>query len=410
MAFNFGVNGVQSGEPAASPQEEKTDLNNNPTGVPEGDGQEPPKDNPSEPPTDKVDEPENVEFAIEPGTQLEFDGKEYSVDEKGNIVDADGNIFKEAKDVKEWKDSLDVDETPDNNIIDLKTIQDQVGIDITDKDGNVIEFQNTAEGIASYVHQVIENSREANMSEALDGLFTKYPILSDVLDYYLANGESLEGFTNTPDRSSITIDENNIEQQEQIIKTAWKEQGRKGDVKGYIDYLKSSGTLFSVANEELEALKEADAEAKADRQKKAQEYEQEQIRQATEYWNKVNNVIKSKKLGSYTLPDNIIRNVNGTKTVGSLEDFFNYIYKVDKDNHSAYYNDLAKETPEDRLNDELLRAYLKYTGGNYESLVNMKVAEQEVKRLKLQSKNSAKKPLRMTPPKKSETDKLDFGV
>ena len=75
---------------------------------------------------------------------------------------------------------------------------------------------------------------------------------------YEANGGSLEGYGEVPDRSGIELEENNEAQQEYIIKLAWHEQGRKGNVDGYIQYLKSTGNLYSVAQEELESLKEYD--------------------------------------------------------------------------------------------------------------------------------------------------------
>lgn len=413
MAMDFGFGTPANVEDNNGVQEEKTELNggagnsteSNGNGSEEGTQEEETQTEG----TEKGHGENDSQFEIEPGTQIEFEGKNYVVDYNGNIVDEQGNIFKEVKDVKEWKNSLDISDDDNSNIIDFNSIHDAIGIDIVDEEGNVIEFQNTTEGIKSYVTQVIENEKEQNMKDAVDMLFSRYPIISDVLNYYLANGNSLEGFGEIPDRSNITIDDNNIEQQELIIKTAWKEQGRRGDVNAYIDYLKSSGTLATVAKEELEGLKEVDNEIRTNMERQAKAVEEAQIKEVEQYWNQVSNVIKTKKLGEYNLPDTIIRNVNGQKIAGSLDDFFNYIYRVDKDGNSAYVNDLAKEKPEDRLNDELLRAYLKYTGGNYESLVNMKVNEQKVKQLKLTSKNNAKKPAKFVAPVK-KSDKIDFGI
>ena len=38
---------------------------------------------------------------LEQGTNVEFEGVTYTVDKDGNLVDADGKVFKEAKDVDE---------------------------------------------------------------------------------------------------------------------------------------------------------------------------------------------------------------------------------------------------------------------------------------------------------------------
>ena len=58
---------------------------------------------------------------LEPGTNVEFDGQTYTVDANGNLVDKDNKIFKEAKDVKSWMDSLQVEEPTDE--INLAAIQ-----------------------------------------------------------------------------------------------------------------------------------------------------------------------------------------------------------------------------------------------------------------------------------------------
>lgn len=349
------------------------------------------------------------EFAIAPGTELEFDGQTYTVDEQGNILDANGNIFKEAKDVKAWKDSLEIQEVNEENAVNLKTIQDAVGIDVVDESGNVIEFEDTPDGIKSYVNQVIENSRDDIQSETINKLFETYPILNDVLNYYIANGNSLEGFNQTPNREDVVLNENNIEQQEVIIKTAWKEQGRKGNVDSYIDYLKQSGTLFNVAQEELEGLKEADKERKEAIRQEAARVEQEQKENTRQYWENVHNIVKTKQLGAYKLPDTIVRTVEGKKLGGSIEDFFNYIYQVDNDGKSRYVRDLEKDSQENRLQDELLRAYLKYTGGSYSNLVDMEINKKEVNRLKVISKETKGKSIRITATPKAKSDKIDFG-
>lgn len=410
MAMNFGVGTEETVKVTGGAEEQKTEL---------GGG----TDTTTETKEEVVDETKEVkkeettetekpseEFAIAPGTTIELDGNTYTVDDNGNIIDSEGNIFKEAKDVKEWKDSLEETSDENENIIDINSIQSAIGIDIVDDKGNAIEFENTPEGINNYVKQVIDNSKEQNYKDALDMLYAKYPVIADVLDYYIANGNSLEGFTEVPDRSNITIDKDNVEQQEQIIREAWKEQGRKGDVNSYIDFLKSNDSLFSVAEEELNALKESDKELAATRAREAKEAEEAQAKELQEYWNSVNNIIKSKKLGSYQLPDTITRSIDGKKIGGSLDDFFNYIYRVDKEGKSQYVHDLEAESMETRMNDEILRAYIKYTGGNYESLVNMKVNEKEVNRLKLQSKTHTTSKAKFIPPKQKESKELDFGL
>lgn len=338
------------------------------------------------------------------GSVIEVGSDKYTVDDAGNLVDKDGNIFKEASEVQEWLKEFD--SIDDNSEISINAIKDIIGIDITDDNDKPIEFENTVEGVKSYFNAVLENKREEHYEAAINSLYQRYPILKDVLNYYVANGNSLEGFGETPDRSNITIDDSNEEQQEHIIRTAWKEQNRKGDVNGYIEYLKSSGTLLATAKEELAGLQEADRQYKEEVAAEAARQEQERYETLQNYWNGVHDIIKTRNIAGYQIPESIIINRNGQKISVTPEDFFNYIYRVDKDGHSAYENDLAKETPESRRDDQILRAYLKFVGGNYSNLVNMAINKEKVATLKLKAKERNNNTIRITKP----TSKVSKGV
>ena len=103
---------------------------------------------------------------------------------------------------------------------------------------------------------------------------------------------------------------------------------------------------------------------------------------------------------------------DGKKLATTPNDFFNYIYKVDKEGYSQYQRDLMKESAESRRDDEILRAYLKFVGGNYSNLVDMAINEQKVNTLKFKAKenNSRKTTFKVTPPSKNNDKKeTDFG-
>ncbi len=332
------------------------------------------------------------------GTTLEIGDSKYTVDKDGNVLDSNGNIYKEASQVSEWmKEFENVEEN--NSEISIDTIKDAIGIEITGEDDKPVEFENTVEGIKAYVDSVIETSKQEHYDTAINTLYQKYPIVKDVINYYVANGNSLEGFGQMPDRSGIEVDENNESQQEAIIRTAWKERNQRGDVDGYIAYLKSSGTLCVTAQEELQALKDADLQYKKDIEEKAAREEQERIETLEKYWNGVYDVIKSRKIAGYQIPESIVITKNGQKLSVTPEDFFNYIYRVDKEGKSAYERELEKETPDIRRNDELLRAYLKFVGGNYSNLVDMAINEKNVATLKLKAKQRNTSSIKVTKPK-----------
>lgn len=354
---------------------------------------------------------DNADVNLEAGTSIEVGEDTYTVDENGNLLDKNGNIFKEAKDVKSWLNEFENVTDTDKDSISIETIQEAVGVQITDDDDKPVEFENNPEGIKAYIDAVIETAKEEHFETAVNTLYQKYPILNDVLNYYIANGNSLEGFGEVPDRSNITIDDSNEAQQEAIIRTAWEEQGRKGDVESYIAYLKSSGTLLATAKEELVGLQEADEQYRKNIEEEAEYKEAERLQRLENYWNSVHDVIKNRIIAGYQIPESIIISRNGQKLSVTPEDFFNYIYRVDKDGKSAYERDLATETPESRRDDEILRAYLKFVGGNYSNLVDMAINKEKVNRLKLKAKERNTSTVRISKPK-TNTNKgtnIDLG-
>lgn len=347
------------------------------------------------------------ENTLKEGSIIELEEDKYTVDKNGNLLDKDGNIFKEAKDVKEWIDSYD--QIGDSDDLTIDNIQTALGITITDENNNPAQFENSIEGIKSYVNAIIEHNKEENYQTAIDALYDKYPIIGDVINYYVANGNSLKGFNEIPDRTNITIEENNEEQQEAIIRSAWVEQNRKGDVNKYIQYLKSSGLLYETAQDELKGLQEADKQTREAMEQRAAEVEEERIKELETYWNNVKSTIDNKVIAGYKIPDNIVINRDGKKMTVTPKDFFNYLYLVDKNGESAYAKDLKNEKPEDKLNGQILRAYLKFTGGNYASLVSMAINKEKVDEIRLKAKVNKTKGIKITQPKNDKKE-IDFGI
>lgn len=356
------------------------------------------------------DDESKSEFTIEPGTVLDIDNKKYTVDNNGNIVDEDGNIFKEAKDVKDFIDSFTVNDNSSEDEISIDSIRKLFDIEVVDENDKPIEFENTPNGIKSYIDAVIDSREEEIAESAINTLYDKIPILKDLVPYYIANGNSLDGFLEVKDRSNIILKDDDEAQQEEIIKMSWSEQNRKGDVDSYINYLKSTGTLADVAKEELEALKEKDEEKRRAIAEQAEQAEREAIEKEENYWKGVKEVIDSRNIAGYKIPDTIIVNKDGKKISVTPDDFFKYIYQIDKNGKSRYQYDLENETPETRRNDSILRAYLKFVGGSYSNLVDMAINDKEVKKLKLIAKTRNTTGIKITKPNSDKNKgKIDFG-
>lgn len=420
MNEDFGFGGGTEVGGTTTTQEEKTNLETGEVGI-EGktniDGNNGGETKPTE--TNGNAKGENSptggqeESTLSAGDSIELDGVTYTVNENGDLVDEKGEVFKAKSEVEAFLKEYTTEETNEVSEINVTDIQKLVGVDVVDEKGKAISFDNTPEGVAEYVNSVLDLKKAEFAQAGINKLIEDYPVLNDFLNYYIANGNSYEGFGEMKDRSGIQIDEANEAQQIAIVREAWKEFGKRGNVDKYISYLKDSGQLLDVAKDDLAALQQADAEIREENAKAALKAQQEYEAQVAAYWKEVKSCVDKREIAGYKIPDVIILDRGGKQVSATPEDFFNYIYQVDEQGMSQYQRELANEAPADRMNDELLKAYLKYTGKSYNSLLEMAVANKEVKKLRLTAnKNkSAKATIKITKAAKTNgnLDGENFG-
>lgn len=406
----------ENGNPV--PPQEKTDLGGGETQVDENGNpitkiNEPGNngDNHDDDDKNKNDNP----IELKAGEIVAIGDDNYTVAENGDLLDKDGKVFKEAKDVQEYLKSLeqadnDDDKNKDKNVLNIRNIKEALGYQIVDENDKDIEYEDNVEGVKTYVNDVIEQKTNEIQEATLNTLFEKYPFVQHIINYYIANGNSLDGWGVEVDRSGITIDDNNEKQQEEIIRTAWKEQKRTGDVDSYINYLKSAGTLLSVAKSELEGLQQADATRKQELAQRAKEAHDAEEAQMTKFWKEVEATINKREIGGYKIPDQIKVTREGKSLMLTPKDFYNYLSVVDKNGETAYARDCKAVDAEKQFNDSLLRAYIMFTGGDYSSLVDMAIKDKEVKTLRFKAQTSKQPTHRFTPKgKTNQQDTVDLG-
>ena len=349
---------------------------------------------------------------LEVGDNVEFEGETYTVAENGDLVDKDGKVFKEAKDVKEWIESLQ-EETDDT--ISLETIQDAFGQTIVGEDGKPVEFTNDAAGVQAYVKAVVDLQRNEIAEGAVNKLYADNPLLKQFIDYVQVNG-SPRGFGELPDRTGWQIDRDNAAQQETIVRMAAREFGNASLNDNYIKYLKDTGGLYDEAVNQLKALQDKDKTVRAEIEQRANAARAQEQQEIETYWNKVNDVINGRTIAGYKLPDSFVKEVDGKKQTLTPTDFYNYLSRqteVDADGNriTGYQKDLANESDDDYLARELITAWLMFTGGTYKDLATMAIKENEVRTLKLKSKeNRAHKTVKVTKPaSKFSVDDIVLG-
>lgn len=325
------------------------------------------------------------------GDTIEFDGTTYIVDASGNLIDDKGNVFKKAKDVADWLKSVEVEGDGDGSgTLSISSIQEALGITVTDAEGKNIEFTDDAEGVKAYVDAVIDLKSKDLQQAAVNKLYADNPLLKQFTDYVQLTGTA-KGFGEIPDRSGIQLDKENEEQLKAVIRMAAKEFGNKSLNENYIKYLKDSGGLYDEAKAQLQALVEKDTAIRKDIEARAQAQREAETKSVSDYWNKVNNVIDSRIIAGYKLPESFTKEVNGQKVIITPNDFYNYLSKAtetdtDGNKVTGYQRDLNKLTDDEYLNRELLDAWLMFTGGTYKDLIAMAVNEDKVRQLRVKSK------------------------
>jgi hypothetical protein len=312
------------------------------------------------------------EVTLSEGDTVNVDGVDYTIDANGNAVDADGTIFRTAAELTE----LIAQNGSEPSVLDQ--LQTRFGSDFKDEDGNPIVFDNNAEGIAAYVDTVVQSRIVEAQTAALNNLFETYPQVEQVINHLKLNG-TLEDFVEIPDRSSITVSKDNEEQQAIFIREEWKLSGKKGDVNKFIDYCKNAGILYDTAVESKEAVDSIYESRLAEQKAQVEAKEAAAAAEEKAYWENVEKTISKGELLGYSIPEQIQCNRDGKKVMLSRKDFLKYVSTpVDSEGNTAYMLDEAKVDSNARMQDDLLKAFLKFTGGNYASLVGMAVNKHKV--------------------------------
>lgn len=312
------------------------------------------------------------EVKLSEGDTINVDGVDYTIDAEGNAIAADGTVFRTATELAE----LIAQNGSEPNV--LNQLQTRFGSDFKDENGNPIVFDDNEEGIAAYVETVVRSRVKEAQTAAINNLFETYPQVEQVINHLKLNG-TLDDFVEIPDRSQITVSKDNEEQQATFIREEWKLSGKKGDVNKFIDYCKNAGILYDTAVESKEAVDSIYESRLAEQKAQVEAKEAAAAAEEKAYWDNVEKTISKGELLGYSIPEQIQCNKDGKKVMLSRKDFLKYVSTpVDSEGNTAYMLDEAKVDSDARMQDDLLKAFLRFTGGDYASLVGMAVNKQKV--------------------------------
>lgn len=312
------------------------------------------------------------EVKLSEGDTINVDGVDYTIDAEGNAIAADGTVFRTATELAE----LIAQNSSEPSV--LNQLQTRFGSDFKDENGNPIVFDDNEEGIAAYVETVVQSRVKEAQTAAINNLFETYPQVEQVINHLKLNG-TLDDFVEIPDRSQITVSKDNEEQQATFIREEWKLSGKKGDVNKFIDYCKNAGILYDTAVESKEAVDSIYESRLAEQKAQVEAKEAAAAAEEKAYWDNVEKTISKGELLGYSIPEQIQCNKDGKKVMLSRKDFLKYVSTpVDSEGNTAYMLDEAKVDSDARMQDDLLKAFLRFTGGDYASLVGMAVNKQKV--------------------------------
>lgn len=312
------------------------------------------------------------EVKLSEGDTINVDGVDYTIDAEGNAIAADGTVFRTATELAE----LIAQNGSEPSV--LNQLQTRFGSDFKDENGNPIVFDDNEEGIAAYVETVVQSRVKEAQTAAINNLFETYPQVEQVINHLKLNG-TLDDFVEIPDRSQITVSKDNEEQQAAFIREEWKLSGKKGDVNKFIDYCKNAGILYDTAVESKEAVDSIYESRLAEQKAQLEAKEAAAAAEEKAYWDNVEKTISKGELLGYSIPEQIQCNKDGKKVMLSRRDFLKYVSTpVDSEGNTAYMLDEAKVDSDARMQDDLLKAFLRFTGGDYASLVGMAVNKQKV--------------------------------
>lgn len=312
------------------------------------------------------------EVKLSEGDTINVDGVDYTIDAEGNAIAADGTVFRTATELAE----LIAQNGSEPSV--LNQLQTRFGSDFKDENGNPIVFDDNEEGIAAYVETVVQSRVKEAQTAVINNLFETYPQVEQVINHLKLNG-TLDDFVEIPDRSQITVSKDNEEQQATFIREEWKLSGKKGDVNKFIDYCKNAGILYDTAVESKEAVDSIYESRLAEQKAQVEAKEAAAAAEEKAYWDNVEKTISKGELLGYSIPEQIQCNKDGKKVMLSRKDFLKYVSTpVDSEGNTAYMLDEAKVDSDARMQDDLLKAFLRFTGGDYASLVGMAVNKQKV--------------------------------
>jgi len=332
---------------------------------------------------------------------------EHTISEDGSVKDKDGKIIYTADQLREQimstDDYLADKEEPVSLYDEVEAIS---GLQLVDENGEPVIFEETAEGLARRDIHIAKQEGTRIANEQLSAFFNNNPELEDAFFYLKANG-NLNGFGVQTNHEGVSIDDANEQQHLDIIIESEMMRGlsKEAAIKR-ANMFKSNDMALEEAKAGLAFMQNKEKQDKQANIDAFNAKQQEIIREQTEYWNNVANILKTGRVLDYTIPDNIrVPQDNGTIVYKSKDDFYNYMYQPVENGLTAAQLDAQNEPIEVKIFNDFLR----FVGNDTSYIVSQKVKRDKVETFKKRFTNGgipSKRVIIKPPTKKSNNDNI----
>tara|TARA_R110000751_G_scaffold119884_3_gene220491 strand:- start:146 stop:1420 length:1275 start_codon:yes stop_codon:yes gene_type:complete len=336
-------------------------------------------------------EESNEATTVEADTDESSESIQLNVDDEGNLINATGDVLYkkgefEVVQNEDGTQEVEVGAEEDTAVL-RNLIKDNYGIDLSDRDGNAITYENNQEGLV----KMIADASEHRAYQMEQQTFAAYPEAKALLNH-LAAGYDSSSFFNVPSNYSNIFIPEETNENKQNLKPLYRDL-ILGEYKERYDYNnltvnqqhevdKQANAWYvyqeqagmdrdsAITAQKLLATKEQQAQTQRDQRNQQVIQQREQEEQV--YWDGVKSaVVDNGQLGNLKIP------------VDVRENFYDYISRgVNEHGHTQEYID-ASQTTEDNVTLNMQLALLRYLKFDVNKLIKMEVANDKVRDLKL---------------------------
>jgi len=327
--------------------------------------------------------------------EIEVDGVTYKLNETGDAVDNNGTVVLTKEKITELQNNQGNDEI--GSIDDIVKLVNVVPVDESDKP---IVYENSVDGIASYIKDVTTLAEQNAELEAEAKFFERNPDLYQVYLHKLNTG-TIEGFGEQIDYSGVDVEKAS---EEGLINLIVANEIRTGKTREAAEYyaklIKADGKLKEFATTAKDDLVTANTNYEQNALAIKQQQELEEAEAERKYWDKVVGAVKGGKLvlgdKSYKLPQVFkIKTADNKVVTATNDDFLQYItkpkvytiegqqYQMTPNQYDKYLED-NKKTEHDEIY-EALKRFVRYDTSQF---IEEQVKQETRKKIIISTKNT----------------------